>query len=144
ASDARIGDHAGFGRGFLTDVWYFAALSRDLRRGALKRYEIIGEPVMLGRDPDGRVIALRDVCPHRAAPLSAGRFARETSGAVSVACPYHGWRFGADGRCLAIPSLTDKTFEIGRIRLRRFHVAESQGMVFVWMPSDARQEGEPG
>src|SRR5690242_5026852 len=58
-----------FGEGFLADTWYFAALSGDLKRGKLQRYEILGEPVLLGRDNGGRVYALRDVCPHRAAPL---------------------------------------------------------------------------
>ena len=77
AGGVRVGGRGGFGHGFLTDIWYFAALSRKLKPGSLKRYEILGEPVMLGRAPDGTVVALRDVCPHRAAPLSAGRFARE-------------------------------------------------------------------
>src|ERR1700677_4283871 len=88
----KSGAAAGFGKGFLTDIWYFAALSRDLKIGALKRYEILGEPVLLGRGPDGVLVGLRDICPHRAAPLSAGRFIREADGAVNVECPYHGWR----------------------------------------------------
>ena len=139
---------AGFGRGFLTDTWYFAALSRDLKAGALARHEILGQPVLLGRGPDGALIALHDVCPHRAAPLSAGRFVREAGGAVTVECPYHGWRFGADGRCAAIPSLSDdQAFDIGRIGVRRYPVAESQGLVFIWMAGEDRERaghaGEP-
>ena len=144
AAGARIGGEAGFGRGLLTDIWYFAALSRDLKPGGLKRYEILGEPVLLGRAPDGSLTALRDICPHRAAPLSAGRFTREPDGRASVECPYHGWRFGADGRCAAIPSLTeDQAFDLQRIRVRRFPVRESQGLIFIWMASDARDEREP-
>jgi phenylpropionate dioxygenase-like ring-hydroxylating dioxygenase large terminal subunit len=142
--DGKLGERGGFGHGFLTDIWYFAALSRNLKPGSLKRYEISGEPVMLGRAPNGEVIALRDVCPHRAAPLSAGRFAREAGGSSTVECPYHGWRFAADGRCAAIPSLTDsQDFDLSRIRVRRFPVAESQGLVFVWMSSDRRKDAAP-
>src|SRR5436190_598207 len=96
-----------FGQGFLTDVWYFVCLSRDLKPGKLARYELLGEPVMLGRSNGGGLFALRDICPHRAAPLSAGRFHREPTGSETVECPYHGWRFGADGACAAIPSLVD-------------------------------------
>jgi phenylpropionate dioxygenase-like ring-hydroxylating dioxygenase large terminal subunit len=141
AGGVRIGERGGFGRGFLTDIWYFADLSRKLKPGSLKRYEILGEPVMIGRTPDGVAIALRDVCPHRAAPLSAGRFAREADGAISVECPYHGWRFSPDGHCAAIPSLTDsQDFDLARIRLQRFPTAESQGMLFIWMPGDRRGE----
>jgi len=140
----KSGAPAGFGKGFLTDIWYFAALSRDLKIGALKRYEILGEPVLLGRGPDGVLVGLRDICPHRAAPLSAGRFVREPGGAVNVECPYHGWRFAADGRCAAIPSLTDgQAFDLSRIRVRRYPVAESQGLVFIWMAGDPRDDTGP-
>lgn len=134
----------GFGRGFLTDIWHFAALSRDVRPGRLKRLRMLGEPVALGRTAAGELFALRDICPHRAAPLSAGRIAREADGTASVECPYHGWRFGADGRCRAIPSLTeDQSFEIDRIRVRTYPVAESQGLVFVWFASDPRSGAGP-
>src|SRR3546814_9175523 len=119
---------ARFGQGFLTDIWYFACLSADLKPGRLARHEILGEPVLLGRSTAGRLFALRDICPHRAAPLSAGRFHREASGAETVECPYHGWRFGADGACAAIPSLVaDQEMDVGRIRVRRYPVVESQG-----------------
>ena len=144
AEGARIAGQVGFGRGYVTDIWYFATLSRDIKRGTLRRLEMLGEPVMLGRTPDGDLVALRDVCPHRAAPLSAGRFARELDGGASIACPYHGWRFAPDGRCVAIPSLTDgQAFDLAAIRVRRFPVVESQGLVFVWMASDARDQRAP-
>jgi len=130
-----------FGQGFLTDIWYFAAVSGELRPGRLTRVEMLGEPVMLGRSPHGEVFALHDVCPHRAAPLSAGRFHRDAAGAETVQCPYHGWRFGADGACAAIPSLTtDQAMDISRIHVRRYPVAESQGLVFVWMGSNPASE----
>jgi len=131
-----------FGEGFLTDIWYFAALASDLKPGKLERHELLGQPVMLGRSPGGELFALRDICPHRAAPLSAGRFQRELSGAETVECPYHGWRFAADGACRAVPSLTmSQTMDLGRIRVRRYPVVESQGLVFVWIAS--RHDGEP-
>src|SRR5579859_4990645 len=133
-----------FGQGFLTDIWYFAALSSDLPRGRMKRHELLGEPVLLGRSNGGELFALRDICPHRAAPLSAGRFHREGSGAETVECPYHGWRFGSDGACAAIPSLVaDQAMDVSRIRVRRYPIVESQGLIFVWVGSTARGDGEP-
>ena len=130
---------AKFGQGFLTDIWYFACLSSDLAPGKLARHELLGEPVMLGRSNGGALFALRDICPHRAAPLSAGRFHNEPSGAETVECPYPGWRFGADGGCAAIPSLVDgQALDVGRIKVRRYPAAESQGLVFIWIGA-----GEP-
>lgn len=133
-----------FGRGFLHDIWYFVALSSDLKTSKLQRYEILGEPVLLGRDRAGRAYALRDICPHRAAPLSAGKLTREPDGTESVECPYHGWRFGTDGACKAIPSLVDaQAMDVSKIRVRRYPAAESQGLVFVWISSDPRFDSEP-
>jgi phenylpropionate dioxygenase-like ring-hydroxylating dioxygenase large terminal subunit len=129
---------ARFGRGFVRDIWYFAAPGGDLRPGQLKRHDILGEPIVLGRTRGGEAFALRDVCPHRAAPLSAGRLIEGDL----VECPYHGWRYRTDGACAAIPSLVDgQSMDIGRIRVRRYPTAESQGLIFIWMAGDVA--GEP-
>ncbi|MBV9509244.1 MAG: aromatic ring-hydroxylating dioxygenase subunit alpha [Caulobacteraceae bacterium] len=144
--DAQPNDppNLSFGRGFLRDIWYFVALGAELKPGRLQRYEVLGEPVLLGRTRAGEAYALRDICPHRAAPLSAGRLVREADGAEAVECPYHGWRFRTDGVCLAIPSMVEEqSLAVGRIRVRRYPIAESQGLVFIWMAGDARGEGQP-
>ncbi|HEY2660135.1 MAG TPA: aromatic ring-hydroxylating dioxygenase subunit alpha [Caulobacteraceae bacterium] len=144
AKSVRAAEVARFGHGFLRDIWYFAALAGDLKPGKLQRFEILGEPILLGRTRAGEAYALRDICPHRAAPLSAGKLVREPGGAEVVECPYHGWRFRTDGVCSAIPSMVEgQEVDVGRIRVRRYPTAESQGMVFVWMGSDARGDGEP-
>lgn len=133
-----------FGRGFLRDIWYFATLSRELKPGKMSRVEFLGEPVLLGRSPDGTIFALRDICPHRAAPMSAGGFAKTPAGEVVVECPYHGWRFGADGVCRAIPSLVEEqAMDVSRIRVRHYPTAESQGLVFIWIGDGEPDEAPP-
>lgn len=128
----------------LKDLWYFAATSRELKRGAMFRREILGEPVLLGRDGEGRAFALRDICPHRAVPLSAGRI-EPTNGVQTVECPYHGWRFGTqDGVCKEIPSLVEgQPYEPNRIRVRHFPTHEANGIILVFVSSDARFSGQP-
>ncbi len=86
---------------FLRDLWYMPALAAKLSPGDMRREMLLGEPVLLGRNHGGEVFALRDICPHRGVPLSAGRIKPDNS----VECPYHGWRFRKDGVCSAIPSL---------------------------------------
>ena len=133
-----------FGKGFITDAWYFVALARDVPVASLKRYEIMGEPVLIGRTRAGEVYGMRDICPHRAAPLSAGRLVEKPGEGETIECPYHGWRFRPDGVCAAIPSLVeDQAFEANRIKVRSYPVRESQGMVFVWMAADARNREKP-
>ena len=128
----------------LRDLWYFAATSAELKRGKMFRREILGEPIVLGRDGQGRAFALRDICPHRAVPLSAERVT-DADGVQTVECPYHGWRFGTgDGVCKQIPSLVEgQPYEAGRIRVRHFPTHEANGIVFLYVSADQRFEGEP-
>jgi len=123
----------------LKDLWYFAAASAELKPGKMFRREILGEPVLLGRGADGRAFALRDICPHRAVPLSAGRQV-ESAGVVTVECPYHGWRFGVgDGVCKLMPSLVEgQPYETERIRVRHFATHEANGIVLLYVSSDPR------
>ena len=58
---------------FLRDLWYMPALASSLKRGDMRREMLLGEPVLLGRNHAGEIFALRDICPHRGVPLSAGR-----------------------------------------------------------------------
>ncbi len=136
-----------FGQGFLRDCWWFAALSGDLKPGKLQRYVILDEPVLLGRDLDGKVYAIRDICPHRAAPLSAGEMIRDGKACV-VQCPYHGWTFSvsgeASGTCTSVPSLTDdQEMDVSRIKVRDYAVREQQGIVWIYITSDMRRPPAP-
>ncbi|MGH6870261.1 MAG: Rieske 2Fe-2S domain-containing protein [Rhizomicrobium sp.] len=127
---------------FLRDSWYMAALARDVRAGQLKRQMLLGEPVLLGRMKNGEAFALRDICPHRGVPLSAGRVMPENT----VECPYHGWRFRADGACALIPSTAEgQDLEAGRIRVRHYPLREQDGLIWVYMAANEREapRGEP-
>ena len=77
--------------------WWPVALSHELRNTPLA-CQVHDTPLVLFRAEDGRPAALPDRCPHRFAPLSAGKV-RDGQ----IECPYHGWRFAADGRCTRVP-----------------------------------------
>ncbi|HYI02465.1 MAG TPA: Rieske 2Fe-2S domain-containing protein [Hyalangium sp.] len=66
--------------------------ARELRKKPL-RIELAGRAYALFRDGTGKAAALADACPHRFAPLSAGRVRKDGR----LACPYHGWNFDAEG-----------------------------------------------
>lgn len=82
----------------LRDQWYAAANETELDQGPLAR-TILTKKIVIYRDTEGQVIAAPDRCPHREAPLSIG----STEKGV-LTCAYHGWSFGAGGRCVSIPS----------------------------------------
>jgi phenylpropionate dioxygenase-like ring-hydroxylating dioxygenase large terminal subunit len=140
SEDARIGVTP---EGWLTDSWYLACTSGELKPGTQFRRMLVGQPVLLARTVKGEAFALRDICPHRLVPLSAGRQV-ETDGEPTVECPYHGWRFGTDGGCRLMPSLVegDRT-DPARVRVRRYRVHEANGMVFVYIGHDARRDDPP-
>ncbi|MEM8986901.1 MAG: aromatic ring-hydroxylating dioxygenase subunit alpha [Pseudomonadota bacterium] len=135
---------------FLRNIWYFALPSADIAPGKLVGKTLLGEPVVFGRTKSGETFALRDICPHRGVPLSAGRFvdkgdraAGDTVDGPQIECPYHGWRFGKDGACAAIPSLVPgQDFDLSKIRVQKYFTEERQGNIWIYMPQDAPLPGQ--
>lgn len=79
--------------------WYAVARASELSgRRPLKRW-LFGTPIVIFGSAESPSILL-DRCPHRSAPLSAGRV---VDGMVE--CPYHGWRFDGTGICRRMPCL---------------------------------------
>lgn len=113
----------------LRNFWYLVLSAGELPRGATRATRLAGEPLLIGRDVDGGVFALRDICPHRGIPLQYGRFdGRE------VECCYHGWRFATDGRCTAIPSLAPgQDLALERLRCGAYPCREVQGNIWVYL-----------
>lgn len=122
---------------FLLDFWYLVAAGRRVPAGRTLAVRALDMPLLLGRTTEGRVFALRDVCPHRGIPLRYGTFdGRE------VMCGYHGWRFDTAGRCTAIPSLApDQHLNVERIACGSFPCREVQGNIWVWF---GRPDGQTG
>ncbi len=129
--------------GWLTDSWYFACASSELKPGQQFRRIILGQPVLLARTKSGEAFALRDICPHRLVPLSAGQQV-DTFGKPTIQCPYHGWRFGTDGQCRHMPSLVDdEDFDFQKIRVRAYPVHEANGVIYVYVSHNPRNEEPP-
>src|SRR5277367_6809967 len=114
----------------LWGFWYPALRSDQLRGSKLERAMLLEVPLVLGRDSAGKPFALRDVCPHRAFPLSFGRF-----DGASVECAYHGWQFDAHtGQCRHIPSLTaDSKLKCDRIYAGSFPCEDRDGYIWAFM-----------
>lgn len=120
---------------FLRDIWYYALPSDRLKPGKMLAKKLLDEPILFGRTSDGEAFALRDICPHRAIPLSDGRF-----NGNEVECGYHGWRFDRCGKCTAIPALNphQKLDELGKIRVQHYPLQEAQGNIWIYMPAKNR------
>lgn len=104
--------------------WFVGCASRALRAAPLA-VTVQGVPLVLFRGAGGRPGALEDRCPHRNAPLSAGRVR-----GGELECAYHGWRFDAGGACLAVPGLAGAP-EARATRATAFPCREQDGYVWV-------------
>jgi nitrite reductase/ring-hydroxylating ferredoxin subunit len=117
--------------------WYPALRADGMKPRDTAVATLLGIPMLIGRkapaagETSGALFAMRDLCPHRGIPLSAGWFDGET-----VQCKYHGWRFEpCSGRCEEIPSLTQiDTLEPTRIFANSFPVVERDGYAWVYVP----------
>ncbi|MDT7700793.1 MAG: hypothetical protein QOJ30_3118 [Pseudonocardiales bacterium] len=91
---------------------------------------VLGIRMLLVRQADGSVKAMANACRHRGAQLV------EDGGcgvAKTFACPYHGWRYGQDGRLSRVPHHFDSFVPMEKRMwgLVEYPAAERHG--FVWV-----------
>ena len=110
----------------LKNFWYACEFSHLITNSKPKQIELWNQRIVLYRDTAGKVVALKDVCPHRSAALSLG-----TVDGDCIRCPYHGWQFQTDGRCHEIPSNPPNTPIPPRAKVTSYPVQEKYG--FVWL-----------
>lgn len=106
-------------------------LSRDLPPARVMRAEVDGQDVVVWRATDGTLAAWDNKCPHRGMVLSHG-FVRGNA----LACLYHGWHYGAAGKCTYIPAHPDLT-PPETIHTRQYAAKETGGVIWVAVEGDA-------
>ncbi|MEV6034297.1 aromatic ring-hydroxylating dioxygenase subunit alpha [Nonomuraea sp. NPDC052116] len=115
------------------DQWYVAAYGREIGQELFTR-TICGESILFWRTRAGTVTAMSDRCVHRRFPLSQppSRLVED-----QVVCGYHGFTYGADGGCVAVPGQT----RVPRTaRLKSYPVVELDSFVWVWIGDPARAD----
>ena len=108
----------------LRDSWWVVARTVDVGDQPV-RATVLATRIVLYRSASG-VVAAPDRCPHRQAPLSEG-----TMLGGRLVCPYHGWTFGEEGRCVDVPSSSDTVPPPPRAHLSTFECQERYGLVWV-------------
>jgi len=114
---------------WLRNCWYVIAWDHEIPAHGLFARTVLGEPIVVYRTSDGGFAALEDRCCHRHAPLSLGRLEGDC-----LRCGYHGLKFDATGRCVAIPGL-DVVPE--HVRVRSYPLQLKNKWLFVWMGDPA-------
>lgn len=122
---------------FVKNTWYYAAWTKDLKDKPLYR-KICGDHVALYRTQSGEVRAIGAVCPHRGANLAEGEVIGE-----SLRCPYHGWKFSADGKCDDIPAQPDSVEIQANACVPTYAIREQQGIIWIWLGQNKQPDVEP-
>jgi len=127
------------GAEMLRGFWYPALLSARVAKSEMRQAMLLGEPLVIGRDAQGKSFAMRDACPHRGMPLSCGRLEGDL-----LECAYHGWRFHVhSGQCREVPSwVAGDKLKVDRIFAAQFPCEDQDGYVWVFIPDSAKR-GEP-
>lgn len=119
----------------IRNAWYMVGYSSEYEKAKLHGHKVAGKAIVMWRNEHGSVVAFDGRCAHKRFPLWEGRFTKPDI----LECAYHGFCYGADGRCVSIPAKRSgpppKTAS-----LQPFPVTEQNGVVWVWPGEPERAE----
>ncbi len=111
---------------WLAGRWVFAAHGSELPGIGDRVVARLGrDEAIIVRDQAGAARAFANVCRHRGARLCDG-----AGTGRMLLCPYHGWRYGLDGRLMAAAAMPDG-FAAEAHGLVPLALAERDGLIFV-------------
>ena len=104
--------------------WHCLGLVRDFADGKPHSIQAFGTKLVVFRGEDGTLNVLDAYCRHMGGDLSDGQVKGN-----EVACPFHDWRWGGDGKCKQIPYARRVP---PLARTRAWTTLEQDGMLFIW------------
>ncbi|WP_433634909.1 Rieske 2Fe-2S domain-containing protein [Nocardia sp. CA-120079] len=104
--------------------WHCLGLIRDFSDGKPHSIRAFGTKLVVFRGSGGKLNVLDAYCRHMGGDLSEGAVKGN-----EIACPFHDWRWGGDGRCKQIPY--SKRVPL-LARTQAWKTLEQDGMLFVW------------
>ena len=108
--------------------WFVAARSHEIPVAGVRTFRYFDQDLVIYRAADGNAYAVEAYCPHLGAHLGEGGCVVDDS----LQCPFHGWRFGPDGRCVEVPYSP----RLPRVGMRTWPLVERGGVVFLWHDAD--------
>jgi 3-ketosteroid 9alpha-monooxygenase subunit A len=104
--------------------WHCLGPARMFRDGKPHGVYAFGGKLVVWQGADGELHALDSYCRHMGGDLSQG-----TVQGDNLACPFHGWRWGGNGKCQEIPYARRVP---PRARTKSWLTLERNGHLFVW------------
>jgi phenylpropionate dioxygenase-like ring-hydroxylating dioxygenase large terminal subunit len=116
--------------------WLVVGTAQDLH-DIPQAAKVLGEQLVLLRDPGGNLGLLGLHCPHRGTSLEYGDIEER-----GLRCPYHGWLFNVRGQCLEMPAEPKDSKFPEKVKHLSYPVREQGGLIFAYMGPD-RQNPPP-
>jgi 3-ketosteroid 9alpha-monooxygenase subunit A len=104
--------------------WHCLGLADSFRDGRPHAVEAFGTKLVVFADSQGELKVLDAYCRHMGGDLTEGSVKGD-----AVACPFHDWRWGGNGRCVGIPYAKRVP---PRARTRSWITLEENKQLFVW------------
>ena len=104
--------------------WHCLGKVEPFRDGRPHAIDAFGSRLVVFQTESGQLAVLDGYCPHMGASLGEGEVKGE-----SIACPFHDWRWGADGRCTLVPYAKRMP---ARARIRSWPIMERNKLLFLW------------
>jgi phenylpropionate dioxygenase-like ring-hydroxylating dioxygenase large terminal subunit len=82
----------------LINEWHVVCRAEQVQEGKPFAARLLDEDIVLWRIGD-QLMAWQDLCIHRGTKLSLGKVEDGT-----LTCPYHGWVYNTEGKCVRIPA----------------------------------------
>jgi 5,5'-dehydrodivanillate O-demethylase len=108
--------------------WQPIGAAVDLESKWTKRVRLLGEDLVIFKDRQGRLGLIAEQCPHRRASFAHGIPTEN-----GIRCPYHGWEYNAQGKCIHQPNEQDKCAFRDKVSTDAYPVQEMGGMLFAYM-----------
>lgn len=108
----------------LLKCWHPVAYAHTLTHKPLA-VKLLEKFIVLWRGADGAAHALDDLCIHRGTALSLGEVKDN-----EIMCPYHGWRYNAQGACTLIPQRRQDAIP-AKARVASHRCAERYGLIWI-------------
>lgn len=121
----------------LINNWYVLATAEDVDDGPIGVHAL-GQDFVLFRDQTGKARCLSNICIHKGGSLCRGKIVAGT-----VQCPYHGWRYDGEGRCVEIPSLGEARKIPKRARVDAYPTEEKWDWIWVFLGDLSEAERPP-
>jgi len=132
----RVGPGTPMGK-LLRCYWHPIAAVEDLEREEVLPVRILGENLVLYLTTTGQAGLIQERCPHRSTSLAYG-----VPDADGLRCPYHGWMFNAEDKCLEQPYEETENPESNfkdKIRVDAYPVQYLGGLVWAYMGPREKQ-----